>query len=65
MGDSGLLLQSIIANIMVKCLELNPGLLHGLRFRYSGCLVVKYKLKEQIDIDELHRLEYFEFYRPY
>ena len=51
--------------IFVRCLELNPGLLHGLRFRYSGCPVVKYKLKEQIDIDELHRLEYFEFYRHY
>ena len=51
--------------IFVKCLELNPGLLHGLRFNYSGCPVVKFKLKEQIDIDQLHRLEYFEFYRRY
>ena len=47
------------------CLELDTKLLHGIRFRFSKCPVIKYKLKEQINIDELQRIEYFEFFRHY
>jgi hypothetical protein len=54
-----------LEGIYIKCLELDRQLLHGIRFRFSGCPLVKYKLKEQINIDELQRNEYFEFYRNY
>ena len=49
----------------MKCLELDPKLLHDIRFHFSKFPIVKYKLKEQISIDELKGLEYFEFYRHY
>ena len=51
--------------IYKRCLELDNNLLHGIRFRFSKCPTIKYKLKEQINIDELQRIEYFEFYRNY
>lgn len=51
--------------IIVNCLELNPKLLHGLRFCLSRCPVIKYKLKEQIDSNELKCIEDFKFYRHY
>ena len=51
--------------IFVHCLELDTKILHGIRFRYSGCPTIKYKLKMQINVDELKRSEYFEFYRHY
>ena len=57
--------KEALEGIYKRCLELDSAILHCLRFRYSRCPIVKYKLKEQINIDELHRLEYFEFYRNY
>ena len=54
-----------LEGIYMKCLELDRNLLHGIRFRFSKCPVIKYKLKEQINIDEMQRIEYFEFYRRY
>ena len=51
--------------VFVHCLELDAKILHGLRFRYSRCPVVKYKLKMQINVDEFKRMEYFEFHRYY
>ena len=54
-----------LEGIYMKCLELDRNLLHGIRFRFSKCPVIKYKFKEQINIDEMQRVEYFEFYRRY
>jgi hypothetical protein len=54
-----------LEGIYIKCLELDRGLLHGIRFRFSQYPTIKYKLKQQIDIDELKRIEYFEFFRHY
>ena len=47
------------------CLDLNTKLIHGLRFGYSTYPLIKFKLKEQIDVDALHRVEHFNFERHY
>ena len=54
-----------LEGIFLRCLELDRCLLHGIRFRFSKCPIIKYKLKEQINIDDLQRVEFFEFYRNY
>ena len=54
-----------LEGIFVKCLGLDTKILHGIRFCFSKCPTVKYKLKEQINVDELKRIEYFEFFRHY
>jgi hypothetical protein len=46
-------------------LGLDVKLLHGIRFGFSTYPVVKFKLKEQIDVDALAYCEHFEFQRPY
>jgi hypothetical protein len=51
--------------IFAGCMDLNPRLLHGIRFRFSTFPVIKYKLKQQINLDDLHPLEYFIFKRQY
>ena len=57
--------KEALEGIYTKCLELDTAILHGIRFRFSRCPIIKFKLKEQINIDDLHRMEYFEFYRNY
>ena len=47
------------------CLGLDIALIHGIRFAFSTYPVVKYKLKEQTDVDKLHHIEYFNFERKY
>ena len=42
-------------------LGLDVKLLHGIRFGFSTYPVVKFKLKEQIDVDALAYCEHFEF----
>ena len=51
--------------IFADCLDLNIKLIHGIRFRFNTFPTIKYKLKEQINVDELHNREYFEFNRHY
>ena len=51
--------------IFTGCLDLNIKLIHGIRFGFNTYPTIKYKLKEQINIDDLHHLEYFEFKREY
>ena len=51
--------------IFVECLDLNVRLIHGIRFRFNTYPTIKFKLKEQINIDDLHHHEYFEFKREY
>ena len=46
-------------------LGLDIKLLHGIRFGFSTFPVVKFKLKEQIDVDALGHREYFEYKRYY
>ena len=49
-----------------QCLGLDIKILHGIRFAFSTYPVVKFKLKEQIDVDRiLHHTEYFDFERRY
>ena len=47
------------------CLDLNVKLIHGLRFGYSTYPLIKFKLKEQIDVDSLYRVEHFNYERRY
>ena len=51
--------------IFAGCMDLNPRILHGIRFRFNTYPVLKFKLKEQINIDDLHPIEYFNFERHY
>jgi hypothetical protein len=51
--------------IFQNCLQLNPSLIHGLRFGYSDFPVVKFKLKEKINIDAFQPMEFFDFKRNY
>ena len=51
--------------IFTGCLDLNIKLVHGIRFGFNTYPTIKYKLKEQINIDGLHHLEFFEFKREY
>ena len=51
--------------IFVECLDLNIKLIHGIRFRFNTFPTIKFKLKEQINVDELFHREYFEFKRHY
>ena len=46
-------------------LGLDVKLLHGIRFGFSTYPVVKFKLKQQIDVDALAYCEHFELQRPY
>ena len=52
--------------VFATCLGLDKKLVHGVRFGFSTYPVMKFKLKEQIDVDrELQHMEYFEFERRY
>ena len=51
--------------IFQNCLQLNPSLIHGLRFGYSDFPLVRFKLKEQIYIDAFLPKEYFDYKRDY
>ena len=45
-----------------QCLGLDIKMLHGIRFAFSTYPVVKFKLKEQININRnLQHMEYFNF----
>ena len=37
----------------------------GVRFSYKGIRIVTFKLKEQIDIDQLNEKQHFEFKRVF
>ena len=53
-------------DVFCNCLGLDIKLVHGIRFDFSTYPVVKYKLKEQIDVDRnLQHMEYFNFDRRY
>jgi hypothetical protein len=52
--------------ILSTCMGIEIRLVHGIRFAFSTYPVVKYKLKEQIDVDRnLQHVEYFNFERRY
>ena len=51
--------------VYTGCMGLDTKLLHGVRFAFSTYPVIKYKLKEEIDVDSLHHSEYFDFVRKY
>ena len=46
-------------------LGLDTKLIHGIRFGFNTYPVVKFKLKQQIDVDALAYCEHFELLRPY
>ena len=50
-------------DIFRGCLGFEDCMLHGVKFAYSNYPVVRYKLKDQIDIDELYNREHFELRR--
>ena len=50
-------------NIFVECLGLDATLIHGVKFAFSNYPVIRFKLNEQIDVDELYDKESFEFRR--
>jgi hypothetical protein len=53
-------------DLFTSCLGFDIKLVHGIRFDFSTFPVVKYKLKEQIDVDRnLLHMEYFNFERRY
>ena len=47
------------------CLNLDPTMIHGLRFAYSDFPVIKYKLKDKIDVDALIANELFTYKRQF
>lgn len=49
--------------IFMKCLDLPEDLLHGIKIQFGKSPTISYKLTEQIDIDTLSEVEYFEFER--
>ena len=52
--------------VFATCMGMSIGLLHGIRFDFSTYPVVKFKLKEQMDVDKhLHHVEYFNYERRY
>ena len=51
--------------IFEQCLKQDPNTIHGLNFAFSDYPIVKYKLKQQINIDDLRPVEYFEYHRSY
>ena len=52
--------------ILGACMGLEIRQVHGIRFAFSTYPVVKYKLKEQIDVDRnLQHVEFFNFERHY
>ena len=51
--------------IFEQCLRQDPTSIHGLNFAFSDYPIVKYKLKHQINIDDLKPLEFFEYHRSY
>ena len=51
--------------IFRDCLHLDPITIHGLRFGFSDHPVVKYKLKEKINVDALISTEFFTFKRQF
>jgi hypothetical protein len=51
--------------IFEHCLKQDPTSIHGLNFAFSDYPIVKYKLKHQINIDDLKPLEFFEYHRSY
>ena len=53
-------------SIFSTCMGLDINLIHGIRFAFSTYPMVKFKLKEQIDVDRnLQHMEYFNFERHY
>ena len=51
--------------IFRECLDLDPTLIHGLRFGYSDFPVIKFKLKDKIDVDALIAKELFTYKRQF
>ena len=51
--------------IFRDCLKLDPAMLHGIRFGFSDHPVVKFKLKEKIDVDALISIEFFTYKREF
>ena len=51
--------------IFGKCLLQDPAIIHGLSFGFSDYPLIKFKLKHQINIDELRSFEFFDYERSY
>ena len=51
--------------IFMEALGLNADLLHSLKFGFSKCRTVTFKLKHQINVDELLRVSSFSIWRNY
>jgi hypothetical protein len=49
--------------IFLKCLDLPEELLHGIKIQFGKGPNISFKLTEQIDVDDLSELEFFEFER--
>ena len=61
----GSLIFTEAKEIFTTFLGLDIAQLHGIRFAFSTYPVVKYKLKQQINVDDLHYREYFTYERHY
>ena len=51
--------------IFSKGMGMDKSIIHGIRFGYNDYPVVKFKLKQQIDLDALQPIEFFECNRSY
>ena len=61
-----LTLKEAMDGVFATCLGLDKKLVHGVRFAFSTYPVIKFKLKQQIDVDrELQHVEFFEYERRY
>ena len=49
--------------IFQNYLQLNPALIHILRFGYSDFPIMRFKLKEQTNIDTFLSMEFFDYKR--
>ena len=59
-----LTLKEAMDGVFATCLGLDKKLVHGVRFAFSTYPVIKFKLKQQIDVDrELQHVEFFEYER--
>lgn len=51
--------------IFKNCLKQDLSIIHGLSFAFSDYPVIKYKFKQQINIDAWKPMEFFEYIRTY
>ena len=58
-----LMFNEAMNGVFNTCLGLNTQHIHGIRFAFSTYPAIKFKFKEQINVDQLNHSEYFNFER--